>query len=114
MMEIGKELDRLLKQVEKPARYIGGEINAVQKTPEDVRLRFGFAFPDTYEIGMSYMGLQLLYSILNRDEEIYCERVFAPAMDMEALMAKGEHAVVYPGNRDSGKRSGLSGIYPAV
>ncbi len=88
MMEIGKELDRLLKQVEKPARYIGGEINAVQKTPEDVRLRFGFAFPDTYEIGMSYMGLQLLYSILNRDEEIYCERVFAPAMDMEALMRK--------------------------
>ena len=56
------------------------------KEPRDVRMRFGFAFPDLYEIGMSYMGLQLLYHILNREEEIYCERVFAPAMDMETCM----------------------------
>ena len=87
-MEINKELDKLLKQVEKPARYIGGEIHSAVKNPDQVRLRFGFAFPDTYEIGMSYMGLQLLYSILNQDEDIYCERVFAPAMDMEAYMRK--------------------------
>lgn len=87
-MEINKELDKLLKQVEKPARYIGGEIHSAVKNPDQVRLRFGFAFPDTYEIGMSYMGLQLLYSILNQDEDIYCERVFAPAMDMEARMRK--------------------------
>lgn len=85
-MDIKKELDRLLKKVEKPARYIGGEINAVMKEPQDVRLRFGFAFPDTYEIGMSYMGLQLLYHILNKEDDIYCERIFAPAMDMEAYM----------------------------
>ncbi len=83
-MKIGKELDKLLKQVEKPARYIGGEVNAAYKG--QARLRFGFAFPDTYEIGMSYMGLQLLYHILNQQEDIFCERVFAPAMDMEALM----------------------------
>ena len=59
-MEINKELDKLLKQVEKPARYIGGEIHSAVKNPDQVRLRFGFACPDTYEIGMSYMGLQLL------------------------------------------------------
>lgn len=85
-MEISKELDKLLKQVEKPARYIGGEINAVIKDPQQVRYRFGFAFPDTYEIGMSYMGMQILYHILNKEADIYCERVFAPAMDMEKLM----------------------------
>ncbi|MCI7302594.1 MAG: TIGR03960 family B12-binding radical SAM protein [Clostridiales Family XIII bacterium] len=85
-MEISKELDKLLKQVEKPARYIGGEINAVIKDPQQVRYRFGFAFPDTYEIGMSYMGMQILYHILNKKADIYCERVFAPAMDMEKLM----------------------------
>lgn len=90
-MEISRELDKLLKQVEKPARYIGSEVNAVYK--EQARLRFGFAFPDTYEIGMSYMGLQLLYHILNQEEDIFCERVFAPAMDMEALMRQKEMAL---------------------
>ena len=85
-MEINKELDKLLKQVEKPARYIGGEVNSIRKDPGQVRLRFGFAFPDTYEIGMSYMGMQILYHILNQDKDLYCERVFAPAMDMERLM----------------------------
>lgn len=85
-MEISRELDKLLKKVEKPARYIGGEINAAVKDPEQVRLRFGFAFPDTYEIGMSYMGMQILYHVLNQREDIYCERTFAPAMDMEAAM----------------------------
>ena len=85
-MNISRELDTLLKKVEKPARYIGGEINTVSKNPENVKVRFGFAFPDTYEIGMSYTGLQLLYNILNKDDEIYCERVFAPAMDMEEAM----------------------------
>ncbi len=85
-MNISRELDTLLKKVEKPARYIGGEINTVSKDPENVKVRFGFAFPDTYEIGMSYTGLQLLYNILNKDEDIYCERVFAPAMDMEEQM----------------------------
>lgn len=87
-MEISKELDKLLKKVEKPARYIGCEINSVTKEPKPGRLRFGFAFPDTYEIGMSYMGLQLLYHVMNREDSIFCERVFAPAMDMEACMRK--------------------------
>lgn len=83
-MEISRELDQLLKKVEKPARYIGCEINSTVKDIEPGILRFGFAFPDTYEIGMSYLGLQILYHILNREDEIFCERVFAPAMDMES------------------------------
>lgn len=80
------KFDKLLKNVEKPARYIGNEINSVMKNPEEVDLRFAFVFPDTYEIGMSYLGLNILYNILNKQEGTYCERVFAPATDMEKLM----------------------------
>ncbi len=85
-MRIDKELDNILKKVEKPARYIGGEVNSIQKDTDGISVRIGFAFPDTYEIGMSYMGLQILYNILNKNENIYCERVFAPAPDMEERM----------------------------
>ena len=85
-MSIDTQLEKMLRKVEKPARYTGGEVNSVKKDPEQVSVRFGFAFPDTYEIGMSYMGMQILYNILNRNEKIYCERIFAPAVDMEALM----------------------------
>lgn len=79
-------LERLLKQVEKPASYIGEELNMVRKDPENVNVRFAFAFPDTYEIGMSYLGMQILYDCMNKMEDVYCERVFAPASDMEELM----------------------------
>ena len=85
-MNIDIDLERLLRRVEKPARYIGGEVNIVRKEPAAVKTRLAFAFPDTYEIGMSYMGLQILYNILNKNDDIYCERVFAPATDMEELM----------------------------
>jgi radical SAM family uncharacterized protein len=76
----------ILKQVEKPARYTGGELNAVIKNPEKVKVRFAFAFPDLYEIGMSFTGMQILYNIINQRDEFYCERVFAPAADMEKLI----------------------------
>lgn len=79
-------LHRLLKKVEKPARYIGNEINIKRKDWESVDLHFAFAFPDLYEIGMSYLGLQIIYNILNSEDSIACERVFAPAADMEKLM----------------------------
>ena len=85
-MSIDTQLEKMLRKVEKPARYTGGEVNSAKKDPEQVSVRFGFAFPDTYEIGMSYMGMQILYNILNRNEKIYCERIFTPAEDMEALM----------------------------
>ena len=83
---IDRELDSILKRVEKPARYTGGEVNIVRKDPDSVDVRMGFAFPDTYEIGMSYMGMQILYNILNSNDRIYCERLFAPADDMEEIM----------------------------
>ena len=86
IMKLDRQLENILRRVEKPARYIGGEVNIVRKDPENVKTRIAFAFPDTYEIGMSYMGLQILYHILNQNEDIYCERVFAPAVDMEKLM----------------------------
>ena len=85
-MLIDKELNKILKKVEKPARYIGGEVNSIVKDHDKVAVKMAFAFPDTYEIGMSYMGMQILYNILNKNEEIACERVFAPAEDMEAMM----------------------------
>lgn len=85
-MTLSKQLDKLLMRVEKPARYTGGEWNTVKKELSEIQTRFGFAFPDTYEIGMSYLGLQIIYHILNKMDRVYCERVFAPAPDMEDLM----------------------------
>ncbi|MDE6181978.1 MAG: TIGR03960 family B12-binding radical SAM protein [Eubacteriales bacterium] len=76
----------ILMQVEKPARYIGNEINMVVKDPKDVDIRFAFCFPDTYEVGMSFVGLQILYFFMNRRDDLYCERVFAPWHDMEKIM----------------------------
>ncbi len=81
-MDLHKELDRLLPRVEKPAQYIGGERNSVYKEISPDLLRFAFCFPDTYGIGMSYVGLQLLYYLVNRREHLWCERVFAPQRDM--------------------------------
>ncbi len=87
-MDFNTSLNNILKRVEKPARYIGGELNSSQKEITEDMVRFCFAFPDTYEIGMSYMGMQILYYILNKNENIYCERVFSPGIDMEDLLRK--------------------------
>lgn len=80
------DLHSILKQVEKPARYIGSEINMVEKNPAEVDTRIAFCFPDTYEVGMSHLGLQILYFFFNRREDTYCERCFAPWYDMEEKM----------------------------
>ncbi|GHU51982.1 radical SAM domain protein [Clostridia bacterium] len=77
--------DEILLQTEKPARYIGNEINMVKKDISG-KIRFGFCFPDIYEVGMSCLGLQILYFLLNRREDTYCERFFAPWGDMETLL----------------------------
>ncbi len=87
-MNVNETLDSLLMRVEKPARYIGGELHTVVKDTESVATRFAFAFPDMYEIGMSYLGLQIIYHVLNKQEDVACERVFAPATDMEAEMRR--------------------------
>lgn len=82
------KLERALKYVAKPARYCGGEWNMAVKQPDEVELRFAFAFPDTYEIGMSHLGLKILYHILNSRQDTYCERLFAPWTDMEEIMRR--------------------------
>jgi radical SAM superfamily enzyme YgiQ (UPF0313 family) len=79
-------LDQILPLVKKPARYAGGEWNAVHKEWNDVDLRVAFAFPDVYEVGMSYLGLQIFYEIVNRRVDTLMERVFAPWPDMEEKM----------------------------
>ena len=76
-------LDAILKHVEKPSRYIGNEYNSVHKNPADMNIRFGFCFADVYEIGMSHLGMKILYHLLNNEEDIYCERFFTPWVDME-------------------------------
>mgnify|MGYP003489020104 CR=1 FL=1 len=72
-------------KVEKPARYIGGEINSVMKDKNDVSVRFAMCFPDVYEIGMSHLGIQILYDMFNRFEDTWCERVYSPWPDMDAI-----------------------------
>ena len=81
-------LERILPRVRKPARYVGGEKGSVVKQKEGIRLRFAFCFPDVYEVGMSHLGSRILYGLLNREEDIWCERVFAPWIDMEAEMRR--------------------------
>ena len=78
--------DEILLQVDKPARYVGVEVNMVKKNISDVDIRFAFCFPDVYEVGMSHLGLQILYYFLNRRDDTYCERAFAPWTDMEEKM----------------------------
>ncbi len=78
--------DEILLRVEKPARYIGGEINMVKKDPKEVEIRFCMCFPDVYEIGMSHLGIQILYDMFNLREDTYCERVYSPWMDLDRIM----------------------------
>lgn len=81
-----KLLEKILPMVEKPARYIGGELNSIEKQVTDETVRFGFGFPDVYEIAMSHLGMHILYNLLNEKDYIYCERVFTPWADMEKEM----------------------------
>ena len=80
------KLERILPRVQKPARYTGGEYNAVVKRPDEVDLRFALCFPDTYEIGMSNLGVRILYGVMNEMDGVWCQRVFAPWGDMEQAM----------------------------
>ncbi|MCI8650369.1 MAG: TIGR03960 family B12-binding radical SAM protein [Anaerotruncus sp.] len=86
MENVQKALERILLQVQKPARYTGGELGSIIKDPQKVELRFAFCFPDVYEVGMSHLGMKILYALQNAREDCWCERVFAPDQDMEQLM----------------------------
>lgn len=79
-------LERLLDAVQKPGCYTGGELNSVMKDKNSVAVRYAFCFPDTYQIGMSHLGMKILYSLVNSREDAWCERVFAPWTDMEEQM----------------------------
>ncbi len=81
-----KNISSVLKSVSKPGRYIGGEFNSVVKNRDEVGVRFAFCFPDTYEIGMSNLGVRILYDVLNKDKDVWCERVYAPWTDMKEKM----------------------------
>lgn len=87
---MNKITDDILCKVEKPSRYVGGELNQVIKNPEDVNIRFAFCFPDVYEVGMSHLGTRILYHTINERKDTYCERVFTPWPDMEGLMREND------------------------
>lgn len=89
-MMLKKQIENILPLVEKPARYTGGELNSVCKELKDDTVRFAFCFADLYEIGMSHLGMKILYSLLNEREDVWCERVFAPWLDMEEQMRKND------------------------
>ncbi len=85
-ISILSKIEPLLLSVQKPSRYIGGEVGSIVKNPEETDVSFAFCFPDTYEIGMSHLGMKILYGLINTRPEFRCERVFAPDTDFEALM----------------------------
>ena len=87
-MSLSDRIEKLFMSVQKPVRYMGGEFNAVMKDPEKVNVRYAFLFPDTYEVGMSHLGMKILYHAINGMEDVWCERVFSPWVDMTELMRK--------------------------
>lgn len=78
--------DEILMKVDKPARYIGNEFNSVMKDTSQVNIRFAMCFPDVYEIGMSHLGIQILYDMFNRMDDVWCERVYSPWPDLHEIM----------------------------
>lgn len=86
--------DDILMKIEKPARYIGHEVNAVVKDKDKVKIRFAMCFPDVYEIGMSHLGIQILYGMLNAMEDVWCERVYSPWVDLDKIMRQ-EHIPLF-------------------
>src|SRR5690554_5875237 len=89
-MELAEKLEKVLYQVTNPVRYIGNEWNIIKKEWDKKKIKMALAFPDLYEIGMSHLGLKILYHILNKEEDIICERTYAPWHDMENLMRSEE------------------------
>ncbi len=105
-----KMLERLILSVQKPGRYSGGEIGSIIKDKNKVDVRFAFCFPDTYEIGMSHLGMKILYSLFNEREDIWCERVFAPWVDFEQVMRENDIPLFALESRDSIKDFDIIGF----
>ena len=83
--------DEILLKVDKAARYIGGEVNSVMKDKNEVEIRFAMCFPDVYEIGMSNLGMMILYNMFNQREDVWCERLFSPWPDLDKVMREEKH-----------------------
>ncbi|MDE6707446.1 MAG: B12-binding domain-containing radical SAM protein, partial [Oscillospiraceae bacterium] len=88
------KIEKFLLDVQKPSRYTGGEVGEIIKDKSEIDVRFAFCFPDIYDVGMSHLGMKILYSLMNERENYWCERVFAPWVDMEKIMRQ-EHILLY-------------------
>ena len=102
--------DEILLKIEKPARYIGNEVNSVMKDPEKVDIRFAMCFPDVYEIGMSHLGIQILYDMFNRREDVWCERVYSPWIDLDKIMREEQIPLFALESQDAVKEFDFLGI----
>ena len=85
-MNLSEKIEKLLTKVQKPAMYMGGEFNSIMKDPDSIKMRYAFLFPDTYDVGMSHLGMKILYHTINKRDDAWCERVFSPWVDMADLM----------------------------
>ena len=103
--------DEILMQVEKPARYIGNEYNSVMKDKQKVAVRFAMCFPDVYEIGMSHLGIQILYSMLNSWEDVWCERVYSPWTDLDRIMREQKIPLFCLESQEPVRNMDFLGIY---
>ena len=102
--------DEILLKIERPARYIGNEVNSVMKDPEKVSIRFAMCFPDVYEIGMSHLGIQILYDMFNRRDDVWCERVYSPWTDLDQIMREQKIPLFALESQDSIKDFDFLGI----
>ncbi len=102
--------DEILLSIEKPARYIGNEVNMVRKDLKDIDIRFAMCFPDVYEIGMSHLGIQILYDMFNKREDVYCERVYSPWTDLDRIMRKEQIPLFALESQDPVKEFDFLGI----
>lgn len=102
--------DKILLQVEKPARYIGNEVNSIMKEPDKIAVRFAMCFPDVYEIGMSHLGIQILYDMLNQFEDTWCERVYSPWPDLDTIMRREQIPLFALESQDSIRNFDFLGI----
>ena len=102
--------DEILMKIDKPARYIGNELNSVCKNKDGVSIRFAMCFPDVYEIGMSHLGIQILYDMFNRRDDVYCERVYSPWMDLDPIMREQKIPLFAVESQDPIKKFDFLGI----
>ncbi len=108
--DTGNGIPEELREREKPARYIGNEVNSVMKDPEKVSIRFAMCFPDVYEIGMSHLGIQILYDMFNKREDVWCERVYSPWPDLHKIMKEQIFRYLHLESQDPVKEFDFLGI----